>query len=122
MSKVSGPLFDGRADRAVDDYTDEVETAIGEKAKALLQINLKATLRNPTGFYQSRIRLQRHGEGVQLNDSDVIYGYWLEGVSSKNSSSSFKGYRNFKKTGQQITRQAQSIALQKLPKYLRRMQ
>jgi hypothetical protein len=117
-----GPLFDGRADAAAQQYAESLKKAIGKKSFELVQINLQATLKNPTGFYQSHIKLRSAGSQVRLDDSDVVYGRWLEGISPRNRETRFKGYHNFRKTYYQINTQSNVIAKQMLPGYLRRMQ
>ena len=37
-----------------------------------------------------------------IHDSKVIYGPWLEGISSRNQTSRFKGYSLFRKAHQQL--------------------
>ena len=40
-----------------------------------------------------------------ITDGNVIYGPWLEGISSRNQSTRFKGYATFRKTGQWLNKQ-----------------
>ena len=65
--------------------------------------------RGSTGYYASRI----HGEvkflhGI-INDGNVIYGRWLEGVSSRNQSTRFKGYRSFQRTATWLNRNKRKV-------------
>jgi hypothetical protein len=122
MAKVSGPLFDGRADKAADDLADELEKEVGRRTYALVQANLRATLRNPTGRYQSRVQVRQFGDAVRVSDQDIIYGSWLEGTGSRNDTTRFKGYSNWRRTKNQIESEVGSISRKILPTYLRRMQ
>lgn len=64
-----------------------------------------------TGHYRRSI----HGDVIDsrhgvIHDSRVIYGPWLEGVSSRNQTTRFKGYAMFRNAFQRLQRKAQSIA------------
>jgi hypothetical protein len=39
---------------------------------------------------------------VELHDSGVVYGPWLEGVGRRNKVSRFKGYSSFRKSLQDL--------------------
>ena len=65
-----------------------------------------------TGHYRRNVngRVERlHG---LITDGGVIYGPWLEGVSSRNAATRFKGYASFRRTGQYLERLA-PIVLEK---------
>lgn len=119
--QVRGPLFDGRAVAALDDYLDAAEDEVAQRGVNLVKQRLGQVLRNPTGFYESRITTDRQRDDVQVTDRGVVYGPWLEGTSSRNQSTRFKGYRTFRLTTQQLQEQADNIAQQVLPPFLRRM-
>jgi hypothetical protein len=58
-----------------------------------------------TGHYASRVRsTPRTGLRVRITDGGVEYGPWLEGTSSRNQSTRFKGYHVFRKTVQWLQR------------------
>lgn len=119
---TSGPLFNGLAEEAVDDYIDEVKERIGQFAENRIHQVLGNVLRHPTGYYESHIQTERQGNDQVVHDSDVVYGPWLEGVGSRNLTTRFKGYRTFQKVAEEVDGQAQMIAEEVLQPYLRRMQ
>ncbi len=102
---ATGPLFDGRALRALDRLeTDLVET-VSDQGEVDVRQFLDSALRNPTGFYQSRIKSDRVArDRYQVSDGGVVYGPWLEGVSSRNKASTFKGYSHFRRVAQRLQR------------------
>ena len=51
-----------------------------------------------TGNYQRRITSFRKGLHGEVYDGGTIYGPWLEGVSSRNQRTRFKGYSHFRRT------------------------
>lgn len=101
-----GPLFDGRAQAAMPEIVDAVSGALGAEGERRVLAGLDATLRRPTGAYRSRITLYGpRGGQARVHDRMGIYGPWLEGTGSRNRTTRFKGYRNFR-TATQVLRRA----------------
>src|SRR3989337_3657930 len=63
-----------------------------------------------TGHYARSIngRMTSTLHGI-LTDSSVIYGPWLEGVSSRNDATRFKGYGIFRRTRDKLQGMARDI-------------
>ena len=120
--KKHGPAFDGRAAKAVDDFRLAAKEEVADQAVNEVQATLGHVLKNPTGYYSSRITTNRQQNDFAVTDNGVVYGPWLEGVGSRNQTTRFKGYATFRKVAQKIQRQAGDIAERVLPQYLRRMQ
>ncbi len=103
-TKVSthGGLF--RAPKKiVTEGVDTMRRNIGEEGVRMIRRRLDRVLVNPTGHYRSRIDYTlRSDEIVEIHDSGVIYGPWLEGVSTRNATTRFKGYATFRKTLQDL--------------------
>lgn len=106
----SGPMFDGVALRVVAEIIQESDQAIADEGVALVQAQLDSNLQNPTGYYRSQIVGKRTSKGATVSDSGVIYGPWLEGTSSRNQSTRFKGYASFRKATQTLQEKAPDIA------------
>jgi|SRR5689334_745682 len=100
----------------------EDEIAEAEAAFALSQVkgNLHASLKHPTGFYESRVSIHRMQGDPVVSDGGVIYGPWLEGTGSRNSSTRFKGYWSFRRARSALEANKERIARGVLVKYLRR--
>jgi len=106
-----GPLFDGRAQAAMPGIVDAVSGALGTEGQRRVLSGLDATLRRPTGAYRSRISLYGpRGGQSRVHDNRGIYGPWLEGTGSRNRTTRFKGYRNFRKATQVLQRAAKPLA------------
>lgn len=108
--EVRGPLFSGNAPAI---FEEGVRSAINEAAlrgEVLVKGHLWPGHGVRTGHYRRSI----HGEmrdsamGV-VHDSNVVYGPWLEGVSSRNERSRFKGYAMFRLGAQQLERDVSAI-------------
>lgn len=118
-TSATGPWTDRRAARALHDYSDAVEYQVAVKGEQMVQQRLRQVLRHPTGYYQSRISVDRTSGGrYQVHDGGVIYGPWLEGTGSRNSPvTRFPGYFTFRRTKALLDRQAQGIAQQVFQRY-----
>jgi len=123
MIRRTGPVFDGRADSALSAYVDDLHRTVAQEGQDLIGLQLIKVLKHPTGYYESHIRHDSAGSGAsRVNDDRVIYGPWLEGVSSRNKITRFKGYATFRKMTQRLRRRALPVARQLLrQKYLGRM-
>lgn len=96
--KAHGPLFDGRAERAMAHAVDEAEQEIATLGAEHLRGDLGVPpFKNPTGWYRSHITPKRLGATWVVQDSGVIYGPWLAGTGSRNSASRFKGYAHWRR-------------------------
>lgn len=119
----SGPFFDGRARKALHAWLDDAKEDVARIGVNEVHARLGALLQHPTGAYQSTIvteRVSRFNDQV-ITDGDVIYGPWLEGTSSRNKTTRFKGYRIFRRARLKLRKIATPIAQAKLSRYIGRM-
>lgn len=94
---------------------------IAVEAYHRIHARLANVLQHPTGFYQSRIAIQRGTVGRTVWDSRVVYGGWLDGVDSRNKTTRFKGYRTFRLVKQQIDRDKARIVQPAIDKWIREL-
>lgn len=120
-SKAIGPLFNGRALHAVEMLAHDIEEKLAEDAVNEIHETLDRVLQHPTGYYESRIQTDRVSYGKRVTDGGVIYGPWLEGVSSRNQTTSFKGYHTFREVAQSIGKEAEAKANALALKYVSEM-
>lgn len=123
MSEVTfrGPLFDGRALSALGQFEAEAVREVAKRGEEIVDAELSQNLKNPTGHYQSQVKVTVDRGDSVVSDSGVIYGPWLEGTSSRNQTTRFKGYASFRKSAQKLKREAPAIANKALRKYVGRM-
>ncbi len=121
-SSATGPMFDGRAIQAVQDFQQASEKAIAQEGEMMVHTRLHQVLKHPTGYYEAHVKVGAHGKAFQIDDSGVVYGPWLEGTSSRNETTSFAGYGTFRLVTQSLDREAEGIAERTLPPYMRRME
>lgn len=112
-----GPMFNGKTAAAMHTYADQVGYKVATYAEDQIQQRLGQVLQHPTGYYQSKVTVERAGSGYRVSDQGVVYGPWLEGVSSRNQSTRFKGYQTFRRTKALVDRKAPQIAAELLTRY-----
>ncbi len=118
---VEGPLFDGRAQAAIDRFETTVVDTLASQGEDEVRANLDASLRNPTGVYRSHVSSEVSADQAVVHDSGVIYGPWLEGLSRRNQTSRFRGYASFRRATQRLSAEANRIVDRLLPELIRGM-
>lgn len=118
-----GPVFTGQAAGAARRYGEHVQNYIADRAVRDIRAYLPGVYEGPyTGYYQTRIHVEKEGDGLMVTDTPVVYGPWLEGVGSRDYPvTRFKGYHTFRIIGQQLDAEAEQIAEALLPPYLDEM-
>jgi hypothetical protein len=121
--RVEGPLFDGRAARAMQDAADEAREDIAEFAEEYALAFMRASFRNPTGYYESRVKTSRvTADTSRVHDSGVVYGPWLEGVGSRNRPRpGFPGYQHWRQTKDLVRMRGPMIADRAVQRHLPEM-
>lgn len=117
----TGPLFNGMAKAAARQFTREASLEIAKEGQRLWILQLNSSMKNPTGYYTSQIKIDRSGQTNTVHDSGVIYGPWLEGTGSRNRTTRFKGYKAMRKTNAKLDRMSAKIAERVLQRFLPRM-
>jgi hypothetical protein len=119
---VHGPLFDGRAAFAVDEFLHDAVYNVGSQGLANWQLFLDTSIRHPTPYYETQVTVQRVATDlVEVHDRGVVYGPWLEGVGSRNRTTRFKGYFSLRRAYQQLHTQIPGLLVYTLRPYLERM-
>lgn len=94
---VSGPLFAPGAEQVLDEMAEVSSYRLMTEGKRRVLRGLDATLRKPTGAYRKRVTTYGPVAGQsRVHDDRAIYGPWLEGTGSRNRTTRFKGYRNWR--------------------------
>lgn len=119
----SGPIFDGRAEKAMDDASDEWERNLATIGASMVRTTLAGVLKHETPYYRTRVVARANPPGWKITDQGVIYGHWLEGDGSRNAPvTRFKGYSTFRRMTQAINARAVSIGQPVVARYIGRMQ
>lgn len=129
--RVSGPLFDGRAEEALDRGVKDIRRKLADKGEQLAREAFSSSIRDDHGHFlgsitaieESRAFTTTSGRKSYTMEVNVdpatesavttdlaTYGPWLEGTGSRNETTRFKGYHGFRRAGQELDRQATEIA------------
>ena len=134
---MRGPLFT-KPNKIIRDVTKAFVQRIVEQGEHRLDEMLRP---RPQGVYLSvqearsrgnkgsRGHYARHIEGSVnpaslegvIHDSKVVYGPWLEGTSSRNNTTQFKGYASFRKTKDWMDKQVRIMRKEFEKRYARKL-
>ena len=131
--KADGPLFrKGNAilQQGVQDAIQELveigEQRLDEQARprpggVYLSVAAAQPGKASTGNYRRNINgFVKRMVGI-ITDGGVIYGPWLEGTSSRNQSTRFKGYAMFRRTRDWLQGKAKGVAEKHAKRIARKM-
>lgn len=104
-----GPLFDFRARREFNRFRDELEEEAAEWTLDHIRGTFHASFKQPTGYYESNVRIKNSSEVWDGGQAGPVYGPWLEGVGSRNNTTRFKGYHAFRKAANALDRRIASM-------------
>lgn len=93
-------------------FQSDAVTTVSSVLMSTWHENLDRSIRNPTPYYETQLTRQRVSPSViRVHDRGVVYGPWLEGTSSRNRTSRFKGYSSLRRARQAtIARVPQLVA------------
>lgn len=106
---LSGPFFSTAGPALVASMLDEMKFRVAGQVLADVQYNLDRSIRHPTPYYETQIMVQRRVDDWVVHDRGVSYGPWLEGTSSRNRTTRFKGYASFRRAVQSAGTKAPQI-------------
>jgi hypothetical protein len=117
--RKDGPLFDGRAEAAVDTAVHRCTAALGRQGYAIIRD--KSARYNRSGratggappTVQTRIGWQTARIYGQSSRGSIWWP-WLEGTSSRNKSTRFKGYHTFRLVRRILGKRSESVMEAKL--------
>lgn len=141
--RVSGPLFDGRAEIALMEGVDAIRRQVAERGVNIVRANFASSIRvEETGRALAAITTADHstaytttsssGKSYTLpvyvgTDEEVVttdlatYGPWLEGVGSRNATTRFKGYHGFRRGAEQLDAESGRVGDDAIRPYVERM-
>lgn len=120
-TEFSGPLFDGTAGKLLEQGADAGEQAIAERIRDEVRTVVRSRADNRTGYYESRVTVDRARSGVRVTDNRARYGGWLEGTWPRNARTGFRGFEQFERAMQKVEPESAQIAEQELGPYIDRM-
>jgi hypothetical protein len=127
--QFDGPIFDSyERDIAVataeQEIQDKIQDAVYERVKMLGQSQFRyvdQSNHHVPGKWLFSIRKGHDGDDPTVY-TNIIYGYWLEGIGSRNfPKTRFRGYRMWRETTQQIQAEVVDLAEEPISKAVARL-
>lgn len=118
---ASGPIFDGRAEHALDEWVSSTTKAIADEGVSMLRAFPMDKSGRAHGGFQANLHVLQRGPDAVIpapTIRGVTWGPWLEGTSSRNQSTGFGGYHLFRKTAAALRKKAPEIAQAELDKVM----
>ena len=124
--RVEGPLANGEAEKAAQEWATNTTQAIADEGAELLRTfpGMDKTGRARGGFQQGLKTKRVSPTETRITGPQqrgVAWATWLEGTTKRNESTGFAGYHLFRKTRLQLSKMAPGIADEQLQKVLPRM-
>lgn len=121
-----GPIFDGRAELAVEEFEAAVTRDAAEIGRDWIRIAAMGMDKSgkATGAAAAGVGLFPITGGWRIfgaMEKGHVWWPWLEGVSKRNVGSKFKGYHAFRATTFKLRKQMPAIAELRLREYLPKM-
>lgn len=109
--RLSGPTVTGTAPALLNLAMAGAVAEVADYTKFEVLSQLDKVLVNPTGYYESRVTSEPRGPlTYSVNDSDVVYGPWLEGVGSRNFPvTRFEGYHTFRIVRNRMAQKSRAV-------------
>jgi len=117
----TGPLFDGQADAAAARFARDATSTLTRVAYDMVKLKYAARIRENTGHFLGRITQEITGSIGHVYTKFILYGYWLEGVGSRNPTTRFKGYWAYRETAIEIDARSPEILKPLVDKMIREM-
>ena len=131
---IKGPLFGPRANpifiagvqAGVQDLTEQGEDHVVSMARirpagVFLTVAQAGRKNASKGHYARSISSVVRRLRAVISDGGVVYGPWLEGTSSRNQTTRFKGYAMFRKTRDWMQRHAEGIVDEHVRRAVRKL-
>lgn len=120
--KLKGTIFNAaKSGAAAQRVVIGMNDLLAQEGVNRVKDRLGQVLQNPTGYYESRIQVDRRSQYRGISDGGVVYGGWLEGVDSRNKTTRFKGYRTFRIVRQSINRDKEMIVAPAVRQFIQEM-
>jgi hypothetical protein len=97
---VRGVVLEGKGGPIMREFFDKAKTLVAKTGQDELKQRASSAPKHPKGRFSDSIVVKDFAKGrtIMADYPQTLYGPWLEGTSTRNESTRFKGYRMFKLT------------------------
>lgn len=89
--------------------SEKAARALQRHVSTIGRRNFRYERQPATFFFENNVEVDRVADGHLVHADNVIYGSWLEGTSSRNQTTRFKGYHLFRRATQEVGRRLPQI-------------
>jgi len=122
---VTGPLADGRAVKAAEEWAENTSQALADEGLEMLRaVRMDKSGRSRGGFQEALKIVRKSPTEKRIpgpQERGVAWAPWLEGTSKRNESTGFRGYGLFRDTRTRLQERAPEIGQRELDKLMPRM-
>jgi hypothetical protein len=95
---LGGPIFSGQDRPIIRAAFKDAKQTLAKWGQDQVQALARKKPKHPKGRFADSITIFDYKKGLTIAPDypQVLYGPWLEGVSARNETTRFKGYRMFK--------------------------
>lgn len=121
--ETTGPFFTGQYQKELHAFLDEAKAEVAQLGVDRIRQRIGARAKDPSGYYAAHIQteLVKPFNDQLITDGGVRYGPWLEGTSSRNATTRFKGYHIFRQTRAWLRKTATPIFQSRINEFVNRM-
>lgn len=120
-TRKHGPLFDGRAQAAVDRFERDATSVLTRAGTQMVKLKYVSRIQRNTGHFLGRITGEVSGSIGRIYTKFILYGYWLEGVGSQNATTRFKGHWAYRESYIELDARQEEILKPLVDKMIREM-
>ncbi len=95
-----GLFLEGRHGPVVRQFFEDAKQLVSRNGEEQIRLRVTRRAKHPTGSFAGAVHTKdfKKGRTIQADYPQILRGPWLEGVSTRNTSTRFKGYRMFRLT------------------------
>ncbi|HEV8653256.1 MAG TPA: hypothetical protein VG276_28655 [Actinomycetes bacterium] len=114
--EVRGPMFDGRDVPIMNAFFRDAKKLVTDAGEEQVRQRVNRRAKHPTNSFASAVTTKDFAKGKTIiaDYPQVLYGPWLEGTSSRNASTRFKGYKLFRLTRNWLRKHLTAIIQERL--------
>lgn len=110
MVTFSGPFFTANPVHIVGDHLDQMRLMVADIAETRVRTHLSTHQRIQTGFNVSHVQVRNISSSLtQVQQTNAVYGPWIEGTGSRNKTTRFKGYWSFRTVSSEMNQRVGTI-------------
>ena len=126
LFKAGGPRLEKEVNGAIRELVQMGEARLAETlrpqpAGVYLSVSEAAKNKASTGNYRRNLSTEFKHLSALISDGGVVYGPWLEGISSRNRATRFKGYASFRRVGDWLNGKSRDVFDAYIRRFITRM-